>query len=123
MVKKILIVEDDQVMRSLYIDLLTAEGFSVDTAVDGEEAYTKLSTASYDLVLLDYLLPKLNGDMVLAKLSKEHPEISRPRVLFITNYDKVQADKYIGNLGYSYFVKSDLTPENFVKKIKEFISI
>ncbi|PIR63730.1 MAG: DNA-binding response regulator, partial [Candidatus Pacebacteria bacterium CG10_big_fil_rev_8_21_14_0_10_40_26] len=56
--KKIIIVEDEQYLRELYIQILQQEGYSVDSAEDGDIAFEKLSKNQYDLVLLDVILPK-----------------------------------------------------------------
>jgi len=121
--KKILLVEDDQLMRTLYSDLLVTENYEVHTATNGENAYTAMVSNTYDLILLDYFLPGMNADALLVRLGKEHPEILKRPIVFVTNLDKDQAEERIGKLGYKYLIKSDLTPENFIKRVKELITI
>ena len=69
--KKILVVEDEEYIRDLYVQILQKEGYLVDSASDGEEAFMKMSKKEYDLILLDIILPKIDGLQVLEKLKKE----------------------------------------------------
>jgi two-component system OmpR family response regulator len=67
----ILVVEDDQFLRDLYQELLTQEEYQVSTAEDGEQAAEALHKESYDLVLLDIMMPKKDGLTVLKELTEE----------------------------------------------------
>jgi CheY-like chemotaxis protein/anti-sigma regulatory factor (Ser/Thr protein kinase) len=80
----ILIVEDDRSTRQLLTETLKTAGFSVASAKDGVEALKRLRAGSYDLMLLDVWMPKMNGLDVLAALPKEGP---RPRVVVMTSDD------------------------------------
>jgi len=119
--KKILLVEDDQFLRTLYTDLLKAENFIVEEAVDGEEAYNKIKTCGWDLILLDVVLPKMDGLQVINKLRTESPETVKQKIVLLTNLDKSSLEKEVGQMGYQYLIKSDLNPEQFVNKIKELL--
>jgi DNA-binding response OmpR family regulator len=80
----ILLAEDDTFFQNFYALKLREQGFTVDIASNGEEAITKLSTQSYDLLLLDIIMPKKNGFEVLSFL-KERGVISRiPIIVFST---------------------------------------
>ena len=61
MATKILLIEDDQLLREMYNELLTDEGLEVTACVDGEEGYNKAVEGGFDLVLLDIMLPKMDG--------------------------------------------------------------
>src|SRR5687768_18482362 len=80
----ILIVEDDRSTRQLLTETLKTAGFSVTSANDGVEALQLLRAGSYDLMLLDVWMPKMNGLDVLAALPKEG---ARPRVVVMTSDD------------------------------------
>ena len=80
----ILIVEDDRSTRQLLTETLKTAGFSVASAKDGVEALKLLRAGSYDLMLLDVWMPKMNGLDVLAALPKEG---ARPRVVVMTSDD------------------------------------
>ena len=60
--KKILVAEDDQFLRELYSDVLKGEGYNIEVAMDGEEAFQKMSKGGWDLVLLDIIMPNMSGD-------------------------------------------------------------
>lgn len=70
MVKHILAVDDESDIRTIIEALLTSKGYKVDTAVDGEDALVKLNQGAYDLVILDIMMPKLDGYGVLEELRK-----------------------------------------------------
>src|SRR5688500_3378800 len=80
----VLIVEDDRSTRHLLAETLETAGFSVALAEDGVEALKHLRAGSYDLMLLDVWMPKMNGLDVLAALPPEGP---RPRVVVMTSDD------------------------------------
>lgn len=71
---RILVVEDEPDLRNLYIELLVSEGYQVDQAVDGQEAFDAMRKGGYDLVLLDLMLPKVDGISILQKLHSEAPQ-------------------------------------------------
>jgi CheY-like chemotaxis protein/anti-sigma regulatory factor (Ser/Thr protein kinase) len=80
----ILVVEDDRSTRELLTETLKTAGFSVASAEDGVAALERLRTGSYDLMLLDVWMPRMNGLDVLAALPKDGP---RPRVVVMTSDD------------------------------------
>jgi len=69
---RILLVDDDLELTQLLTEILTLEGFQVTVAEDGEEGLQRLAEQSFNLVLLDVMMPKLNGFAMLAKLRKTH---------------------------------------------------
>lgn len=117
---KILVVEDEQVLRDLYVGLLTKEGYMVEAAIDGEEAYMKMHAGGYDLVLLDIMLPKISGVDVLKRLKNEiPPDKPNKKIILLTNlgYDTIVAEAVA--LGVrSYILKSDYTPDRLLEEIE-----
>ena len=84
----ILVVEDDEEILELYGYYLEELGYSVDLAKDGKDALEKCNCKQYDLAIIDYRLPSVNGNIVAAELSEKHPDT---HILFITgSYDLVQ---------------------------------
>lgn len=69
--KSILVVDDDNSIRGLVAALLTREGYQVKTANGGREALEKLDTDKFDVVVLDLMMPDVNGHDVLARLKRE----------------------------------------------------
>ena len=78
---RILVVEDDRGIRHLVTELLKSAGFEVDTASDGLECLSKLKDESFDLIILDIWIPKMNGLEVMAELRKTPKP---PRVIVMT---------------------------------------
>ena len=117
----ILIVEDENYLRDLYIDIFKQDGFEVDTAKDGNEAYDKMSHNEYDLILLDIILPGMDGMQVLDKLAKEK-KVTLTNVVLLTNLSQ---DLVIAKaLDYGvrgYLIKSDYTPEELLKEVRSFL--
>ena len=69
---KILLVDDDLELTQLLTEILTLEGFEVTVAEDGEEGLQRLAEQAFDLVLLDVMMPRLNGFAMLTRLRKTH---------------------------------------------------
>ena len=79
--KKILIVEDNAANMKLFCDVLEYKNYSVEKATDGLEAYEKIKSMQFDLVVLDIQLPKLDGLSLLKKIKEEN--INRPKIHYI----------------------------------------
>ncbi len=80
---RILLVDDEPALRQVLVRRLQAEGYEVTTAEDGEEALAKASSEKPDVILLDIMLPKMNGNMVAAEL-QERKETAHIPVIFMT---------------------------------------
>lgn len=118
--KKILLVEDDEFLRELYLELLEDEGYNADFAVDGEEGYEKMHKGGYDLVLLDIIMPKMDATQVLKKLGKNPPEKQNKHIYFMTNLAEEKTVNHGTDFGVEgHLTKSDMTPEQFLKEIKK----
>ena len=120
--KTILIVEDDPVLVKMYQKKFEKDGFRAETAFDGQEALDKVTQVKPNVILLDIMLPKIDGFEVLKKI-KENPAIKEIPVVLSTNLGGGEADKKKGMaLGaVDYLVKSDFTPAQIVEKIKSYI--
>lgn len=116
---KILIVEDDQFLRDLMLAKLEEEEFEVDIAVDGEEALEKVAKAKPDLILLDLLLPKMDGFEVLEKIKNDKGTKDIP-VIILSNSGTQKAKQRGMQLGASeYMVKAHFTPTEILNEIKD----
>lgn len=122
--KKILVVEDEHDLQMLYVTLLTNEGYSVNTASDGLEAYEKIKAGGHDMVLLDIMLPEMDGIQILEKLQQEAPQMLMTQaVVLLTNLGQDTLVAKALTLGIrGYLVKSDYTPEQLLKEIKGYLS-
>lgn len=117
--KRILLVEDEPYIRELYVSILQPEGYIIDTAADGNDAYTKMYNNVYDLILLDILLPKMRGTDILKKLQKDGKTDIHKKVILITNLSQESAVAEGVTLGVrGYIVKSDYTPGQLLEEVK-----
>lgn len=121
-VKKILLVEDDQFTRDVYVEMLEDEGYQVSQATDGEEGYQMMKEGGYDLVLLDILLPKLDGFEILKKLKKEKALKKNKGIFLLTNLSEESVlEKIKGIKIDACLIKSDLAPDKLVARVKSFL--
>lgn len=117
--KKILVVEDNESLCNVLADTFTDEGFSVKTAFDGEEGLEAAKEWRPDVILLDLLLPKKDGEELLKELRKEEDGESI-LVIALTNSDSSEKVFNLMNLGVTdYLTKSDWELSDLVKKVKE----
>lgn len=121
--KKVLIIEDDFSIRELYRLELTREGFEVIIAVDGAKGLWKAKNLKPDLILLDIMLPKLDGLAVLRALKREDETKDIPVVL-LSNLGHEAVIKEGLSLGViGYFIKAAYTPSQIIKEIKNFLKM
>lgn len=119
---QVLLVEDEQYLRELYQEILTEQGYTVDTASDGEEGFNKVKQGGYDLVILDIILPKMNGLEIMRKIRSEAPLKPNKKIVFLTNLDKDEEIKEALQLGDGYFIKSQITPGSLVNELKAYLT-
>lgn len=120
--KKVLIVEDDGFISEVYITKITAEGFSVIMANDGEKALELTRSKNPDLILLDITIPKIDGIEFLKKIRSEE-EVSDILVIVLTNSNEEEHLSQARELGVSeYLIKSHYTPSEVVLKIREVLN-
>ena len=119
---KILIIEDDPLMSRMYQKIFSLEGFEVDIAIDGLEGLEKSREVKPTLILLDIMMPRLNGLQVLEKL-KLDPEMKKIPVVILTNLaGSRDAENAMLKGAVKYIVKSEYDPKQIVTMIKEILS-
>jgi len=117
---KVLLVEDDSFLRGICYKKLKKEGFNVAVAVDGEEAVKKISDFMPAIVLLDIILPAMDGFEVL-KIIRSHKDkaVKNIPVIMLTNLGQEEDNRKALDLGANdYLVKAHFTTEEIVDKIK-----
>lgn len=121
--KKILVVEDEQDARTLYLDILSTGGYDVVGAADGVEALAKLGANKISLVLLDIIMPNKDGVETLEEINA-HPEIyGKPIVYMLTNIGSdVAIEKAISLGAAGYVLKSDTAPEELVNLVQKVLA-
>lgn len=117
---KILIVDDDQYIRELYVEVLTDEKYDVDSAEDGIQGVEKITKNNYDLILLDIMMPRLDGIGVLQKLHSANYKTGK--IILLTNLSHGPVIEEGTKLGASgYLIKADITPDQLVEKVKSYL--
>ena len=117
-IKKILVVEDEKPLTEALRSKLEHEGFEVYVAKNGEEGITMLNDDEFDLVLLDLLMPKIDGFGVLEEIKKKHLKVP---VFIQTNFDEPSDEERAKDLGaQAFFLKSDTPIAELVEEIKKF---
>lgn len=115
---KILLIEDDKFLRELIIQKLGREGYEVAEAPEGEAGLLKMKEEKPDLVLLDLILPGIDGFEVLNRMKKD-PDLKSTPVIILSNLgqrDDVQKGVDLG--AEDYLIKAHFTPGEIVEKIK-----
>jgi DNA-binding response OmpR family regulator len=114
--KKILVAEDEKPMAHALQLKLQREGFAVDVAPDGEAAMAMLTKNSYDALILDLIMPKMNGFEVLEGIQELK---TKPKVIVASNLSQEQDAQRAKSLGADdYFVKSNTPLKDIVEKVK-----
>lgn len=121
--KKILLVEDDIALASVYQSRLELEGFQVEHVGNGELALSKVLEYKPDLVVLDAMMPKVNGFDVLDIL-RNTPETTNIRVIMLTALSQPKDEERAKALGVDdYLVKSQVVIGDVVERIKHHLGI
>lgn len=122
--KKILIVEDEIDVNDILKDRFLEEGFNVFTAQDGEEGLKKALEVLPDLILLDVLMPKMDGVTMLKELRKKEAGKKNIPVVMLTNYNEKEVKKESSDQGAAgYLTKTDWSLDDVVVKVKEMLNI
>lgn len=120
--KKILLVEDEDFIRELYVRQLTKAGFSVKSAVDGQSGLDTLKNEAFDLLLLDIMLPGMNGLQLLREFKTQNPT-SKMITILLTNLGQEAVIKEGFELGaQAYLIKASYTPDQVVNEVRNALS-
>ena len=118
--KKILVIEDEATLQKALNEVLVQEGYEVLSAHDGISGLDLILKESPDLVLLDIILPKMDGFDVLKRLKEKGSEVP---IIILTNLSDINDIQKALDLGATtYLVKADFHLEDVLKKIKELLS-
>ena len=123
MAKKILIVDDEEMILEPLSEKFNDEGFEVATAADGEEGLAKALEIIPDLILLDVVMPKMNGLEMLAKLRKEEKGKNIQVIVFTNVNETEKIEEAVADGASEYLVKVDWSLEDLVKKVKNKLGV
>ena len=119
----ILLVEDDKFLRELLVRKLETVGFKISTAVDGNEALKKVKEELPELVLLDLVLPGVDGFDILKEI-KEDSATSKIPVIILSNLGQREEVERGLKLGADdYLIKAHFTPDEIITKITDLLGI
>lgn len=120
-IKKILVVEDDRFIGEMYVRSLRKEGYDVEWVVSGDEGIKAALSNTYDLILLDIMLPNTQGTEVLDTLrSDETDRIPNSRIIVLTNFEQDDDLRlHMQERVDGYLIKADITPRKLLEIIKQ----
>jgi CheY-like chemotaxis protein len=117
----ILVAEDDSLYAKVYQNKLSKEGYDVVLAVNGKEAVQKASELKPNLILMDLIMPEMDGFTALEKI-KGDPDTKGLKVLVMSNLGQDSDIKRAKDLGAEeYFIKANISIQELVEKIKTYI--
>lgn len=117
----ILVIEDERFIAELYTRALEKAGFIVDTVADGAAALKAATDNNYDLILLDIMLPTMNGVDLLYKMRNQQTQpVITSKVIITTNLDqKEEARAKIEKMADGYLIKAEITPRELVTYVNQ----
>ena len=116
--KKIAIIEDDQAISQMYRMKFESEGYQVETAENGKLGLELAEKMKPDMILLDIMMPEMNGDEMLAQM-REQPWGKHIKVMVLTNVGEQELPKSLSSLGVlDIILKAELTPRQVADKVK-----
>jgi len=121
MPKKILVVDDEPDIMDVATVRLRHLGYEIMPAVDAEEALTYLQNDTPDLILLDLLLPKMQGDELCKKLKSDDKYKDIPIILFTASAIRTSLPEDIKEMGADDCIMKPFEPEELLFKVKKFI--
>ncbi|MGG3799300.1 response regulator transcription factor [Metabacillus fastidiosus] len=118
---KILLAEDEEVLRMLVVDTLEDEGYTIDEASDGEEAYELIKENEYDLILLDYMMPVYTG-LELIEMIRKLPEHEETKVMMLSAKSQASDQERVLSAGANYFMSKPFSPMQLIERIETILN-
>ena len=120
---RILLAEDEEDARIIYLDILQSGGFNADGAINGATTLNYLSKNVYDLLLLDIIMPDMDGISVLAEIKKYPAKYGTPKIVMLTNIGGDLAIEKALNIGANgYMLKSETEPDQLIDIIRKYLA-
>lgn len=123
-IKKILVVEDEKYIMDMYKEIMEETGFNVRTASNGENGLVQIAEFKPDLIMLDLMLPGIDGMEVLRQVRRSPETYGSPIIIVLTNLsNEVMIKDAFAEKADGYLMKTELTPEQVVNEVREFLHI
>ncbi len=121
--KKVLIIEDEIYISEMYARTLTLKGYNVDLADNGPEGLEKAQKSNYDLVLLDLMMPVMDGIEILGKLrGKDGKGLPKTKIVILTNLAQNKSSKQkLESQVDGYLIKADVVPSKLAAFIDQLL--
>ena len=113
--KKILLAEDEEVLRMLVVDTLEDEGYEIDEAEDGGQAYEMIQENEYDLILLDFMMPVYTGLEVIKKIRSEG---NKTKVIMLSAKSQSAEQTKVLDAGADGFISKPFSPLDLADRIE-----
>ena len=119
-IKTILVIEDDRFIGEMYVRSLKHEGFEVDWVVDGHDGLVAATNKSYDVILLDIMLPEMRGPEILKALRGNGVDkVPNSRIMVMTNFDQDTESRVAMQHDVdAYLIKAEITPRRLIEIIR-----
>ncbi|RSD29196.1 response regulator transcription factor [Mesobacillus subterraneus] len=118
--RRILLAEDEEILRMLIVDTLEEEEYHVDEAADGQEALDSLADVKYDLVIIDYMMPTYSGLEVIAEIRKGGLNTDVP-ILMLSAKSQLTEQERAMAAGADYFIAKPFSPHDLLQKVREIL--
>ena len=119
--KRILLAEDEEVLRMLVVDTLEDEDYIVDEAADGGEAIDLWRNHSYDLVILDYMMPVYTGLEVIKQIRNTETE-KHSKILMLSAKNQTYEQEQILQTGADYFMAKPFSPMKLLELVVDILN-
>ena len=120
MPKRILVVDDDEMVLMALNELLKPEGYEIDSAGSAKDALNKIDESRYDLLMLDIIMPEMNG-LELCKIIRDREDYRETPIVFLTAKSR-EEDKVLGlEAGANLFLSKPISPEKLLGIVSETI--
>ena len=117
---RLLLAEDEAILRMLVTDTLEDEGYELDVAVDGQEALSLIQSRHYDLLILDYMMPKATGLDVIEQV-RRMPERKDVKILMLSAKSQEAEQTKTLQAGADEFMSKPFSPLDLARKVKELL--
>jgi len=118
MAQKILVIEDDKFLRKVIVRKLSDEGYEIIEAIDGEKGLIVAREEKPDLILLDLVLPEIDGFEVLSELKKDKDTFEIPVIILSNLGEKKNVEKGIKMGATDYLIKARLEPSEIAQRVQ-----
>ena len=119
--KRILLAEDEDVLRMLVADTLEDEDYMIDEAADGGEAMELFQNQSYDLVILDYMMPVYTGLEVIKQIRNTETE-EHTKILMLSAKNQSYEQEQILQTGADYFMAKPFSPMKLLELVEDILN-